>query len=65
MEIIKNYNLMDMDVAAAYLNIQKSTLYQMVMRRQIKVIKMGRLNRFRKCDLDAFIESHTQEAFHG
>lgn len=61
MEIVKNEsNLMDMDTAAAYLNIQKSTLYQLCMRRQIPCAKIGRLNRFRKKDLDSWIEARIQ-----
>jgi hypothetical protein len=39
------------------------------MRRQVKVVKLGKLNRFLKRDLDEFIGSHTQEdvknEFHG
>lgn len=61
MEIVKNNsNLMNMNTAAAYLNIQKSTLYQFCMRRQIPCAKIGRLNRFRKQDLDQWIESKLQ-----
>ena len=52
-----------MDKASEYLGIEKSTLYQITMRRQIPVVKVGRLNRFRIQDLDAWIEDHIQEAF--
>ena len=52
--------LMDMDAAAAYLNIQKSTLYGMCMRRHIIFAKIGKLNRFRKQDLDKWIEARLQ-----
>lgn len=57
-----NGGLWDMDKASKYLGIEKSTLYQITMRRQILVVKVGRLNRFRQKDLDAWIESHVQEA---
>ncbi|MGR3309276.1 MAG: helix-turn-helix domain-containing protein [Candidatus Brocadiales bacterium] len=64
MEIVKN-GLLDMEEAALYLNIKKSTLYQMSMRHQIPVVKIGRLNRFRKVDLDAFINSNIVEKNEG
>lgn len=59
MEIIKGGNggLMDVKGASEYLGIKTSTLYQLCMRRKIPVVKIGRLNRFRKTDLDAFIEN--------
>jgi len=58
-----NYeNLMDMESAAKYLNIKKSSLYQLTMRKQLDVVKIGRLNRFRKADLDNFIDGNTIEA---
>lgn len=65
MELIKadsNGELLDMEGASKYLAIKKSTLYQLVMRCQIPVVKIGRLNRFRKADLDAFIESNVKDA---
>lgn len=65
MELIKNDNLMDMDAAAAYLNIQKSTLYQFCMRRQIPCAKIGKLNRFRKKDLDQWVEARLQGVSNG
>ncbi len=54
--------LMNMTQAAAYLNVKTSTLYGMVMRRQIGVVKIGRLNRFRPQDLEQWIQEHLQEA---
>ena len=54
--------LMDMDQAAEYLNIKKSSLYQRCMRKQITVVKIGRLNKFRKFDLDDFIEQNVVDA---
>lgn len=57
-----NGGLWGMDKASEYLGIEKSTLYQITMRRQIPVVKVGRLNRFRQQDLDAWIETHVQEA---
>lgn len=54
--------LMDMESAAKYLGIKKSALYQLCMRKQITVVKIGRLNRFRKSDLDDFIKRNVVAA---
>lgn len=65
MELIKtgsNGGLLDVSQACEYLNIKKSTLYQMSMRKTVPVVKVGRLVRFRRQDLDAFIERNLQEA---
>lgn len=48
--------------AADFLGIKLSTIYQMCMRRQIPFCKIGRLNRFRRSDLDKWIEGHIQES---
>ncbi len=50
--------LMDMESAAKYLSIKKSSLYQLCMRKQIAIVKIGRLNKFRKADLDDFIRKN-------
>ena len=63
LKIIKNdTSLLDMKQASEYLNIKTSTLYSMCMRKQIPVVKIGKLNRFRRCDLDKWIESHIQDS---
>ena len=54
--------LMDMESAAKYLSIKKSSLYQHCMRKKITVVKIGRLNRFRKSDLNDFISQNIVEA---
>lgn len=54
--------LLGMDEASRLLGIQKSTLYDMTMRRAIPVVKIGRLNRFKLSDLEAFINQNRQEA---
>lgn len=64
-ELNKNTNdegLMDMQSAAKYLSIKKSTLYQLCMRKKITVVKIGRLNKFRKVDLDDFIKQNVVDA---
>ena len=60
----KNYDdgLMDMESAAKYLSIKISSLYQLCMRKQITVTKIGRLNKFRKADLDDFIKQNVVDA---
>ncbi len=57
-----NDGLMDMESTAKYLSIKKSSLYQLCMRKQITVVKIGNLNRFRKSDLDDFISQNVVEA---
>ncbi len=57
-----NDGLMDMESAAEYLSIKKSSLYQLCMRKQIAVVKIGRLNKFRKPDLDDFISQNVVKA---
>jgi excisionase family DNA binding protein len=60
----QNYDegLMGMVSAAKYLCIKKSSLYQICMRKQITVVKIGRLNKFRKADLDDFIKQNVVDA---
>ncbi|GAN35016.1 MAG: helix-turn-helix domain-containing protein [Candidatus Brocadia sp. AMX2] len=54
--------LLGMDEASSLLGIKKSTLYDMVMRRVIPVVKIGKLNRFKLSDLEVFIDRNRQEA---
>ncbi len=62
MRIVENNGLLDMKQAAQYLNLKLSTLYGLCMRREVPVVKIKRLNRFRVSDLDKWIEAHIQEA---
>ncbi len=57
-----NEKLLNMDEASSLLGLKKSTLYQMVMRRKITVCKIGKLNKFRLSDLEAFINQNRCEA---
>ena len=62
MEIVKNDNgLMDVRGAAKYLGVRVSSIYQMTFKKKIRFVKVGRLCRFRKVDLDKFIENNLQE----
>lgn len=54
--------LMGMESAAKYLSIKKSSLYQLCMRKKVSVVKIGRLNKFRKADLDDFIKQNVVDA---
>lgn len=56
--------LLDMEQAARYLNVKVSTLYEWCMRKQISYVKLGKLNRFRRQDLDKFIEERLQGGAH-
>ncbi len=47
--------LMTIDQTARYLSIAKPTLYHWVSGRRIPFVKIGRLVRFRRRDLDRFI----------
>ncbi|WP_347275416.1 helix-turn-helix domain-containing protein [Candidatus Kuenenia sp.] len=55
MEVVKG--LINMEEAANFLGIKKSSLYSLTMRKQLPVCKLGKLNMFRLKDLEAFIES--------
>lgn len=62
LEIVKNdNNLLDMRQASEYLNIKTSTLYALCMKKKIRVVKITRNNRFRRCDLDNFISKNMTE----
>lgn len=54
--------LLDMTQASEFLEIPKSSLYGMVMRKQIAHIKIGRLTRFTVDNLLDFIQKNTVEA---
>ena len=56
-----NDNLLDMRQASEYLNIKTSTLYAMCMKNRIPVVKIGKLNRFRREDLDKFITNNLRD----
>lgn len=54
--------LLTMNEAAAYLGLQKATLYEWCSERKISYTKIGRLTKFDKRYLDKFIEQHTVKA---
>lgn len=54
-------NLLNMDETASLLGLKKSTLYALVMRKQIVHVKLGKLTRFRPEDLQAYINKNLVE----
>ena len=62
--LLSNANLLSNEEAAAYLGVTPRTLevWRCVKRYNIAYIKVGRLVRYKKAALDAFIESRTVEA---
>ncbi len=53
--------LLNMDEASNLLGIKKSTLYVLVMRKQIAHKKLGKLTRFSMCDIQEFINKNHVE----
>jgi excisionase family DNA binding protein len=53
--------LMDMNAAAEYLGISKNTLYEWVVQQKIPHTKVGRLTKFKREDLDAWLEKRTRQ----
>ncbi len=49
------------DELAQYLNVKKSTLYAMVESKEIPCFRFGRLIRFRKEEIDGWVENHRQK----
>lgn len=61
LKINEGAGLMTPQMAADYLQVRLSTIYQWSMRRVLPVCKLGKLNRYRKSDLDAYINSSVIE----
>jgi hypothetical protein len=64
MDILTASDLMTRKAAAAYLGLKESTLasWACVGRYGLPYVRIGRLAKYGKCDLDAFIESRTIRA---
>jgi len=54
--------LLDLQQASAYISVSPSTLDGWAKQRRIPTIRVSRLRKFDRQDLDRFIESHRQEA---
>ena len=62
LKILENSNgLLTPEQAAQYLQVKLSTIYNWSMRRILPVCKLGKLNRYRKSDLDNFISKNMTE----
>ena len=61
LKIVDTNKLMDMNEAASILGIKKSTLYALVMRKQIGHKKLGKLTRFSVNDIQEFINKNHVE----
>ena len=53
--------LMNIEQASEYLGLKKSAVYQMTMRRTIPFIKIGNRLRFKKSQLDSYINNNVVE----
>ena len=58
LKIVENNGLLTPQQAAQYLQVKLSTIYNWSMRRILPVCKLGKLNRYRKSDLDSFISKN-------
>lgn len=61
LKIVENNGLLTPQQAAQYLQVKLSTIYNWSMRRILPVCKLGKLNRYRKSDLDNFISKNMTE----
>ena len=60
-QIQKEKQLLDTKEAAEYLGISKNTLYEWIIQGKVPYIKVGRLVKFRKEDIEAWLKRRTQE----
>ncbi len=60
LKVIESGNLLTPQQAADFLGIKLSTIYSLCMRKAVPFIKIGKLNRFRRQDLDKWIEGKIQ-----
>ncbi len=60
LKVIESGNLLTPQQAADFLGIKLSTIYSLCMRKAVPFVKIGKLNRFRRQDLDKWIESKIQ-----
>ena len=56
-KIPKQKQLLDMNEASEFLGISKSTLYEWVVQKKVPFLKVGRLTKFKKEALDAWLEA--------
>lgn len=61
LKIVEGSGLLTPEQAAQYLQVKLSTIYNWSMRKVLPTCKLGRLNRYRKIDLDNFISKNITE----
>ncbi len=54
-EISKQKQLLDTNEAAEFLGISKNTLYEWVIQKKVPFVKVGRLTKFKKEALEAWL----------
>lgn len=54
--------LMTAEEVAAHLQVSEGTVNQWVKAGRIPVVKVGRLNRFRRADIDAWVDERARDA---
>ncbi|WP_419171983.1 helix-turn-helix domain-containing protein [Halobacteriovorax sp.] len=62
---MSNEDLLTTTEAAKFLATKESHLKKLIFEKKINVVKVGRLNRFRKTDLVDFVNSNLMEAQNG
>ncbi|MFA5394001.1 MAG: helix-turn-helix domain-containing protein [Candidatus Ratteibacteria bacterium] len=60
-QIPKQKLLLDTTETSEFLGIKKNTLYEWIVQKKIPHLKVGRLVKFRKTDLEAWLEKRSQE----
>lgn len=60
-KISNQKQLLDTKEAAELLGISRNTLYEWVVQRKVPYVKVGRLTKFRREDLEAWLKKRTQE----
>jgi excisionase family DNA binding protein len=60
-----NDALMTAEEVAEHLRVSEGTINQWVKAGRIPVVKVGKLNRFRRSDIEAWVESNSKPAENG
>jgi excisionase family DNA binding protein len=60
-QITKQKLLLDTTEASEFLGIKKNTLYEWIVQKKIPHLKVGRLVKFRKAELETWLEKRSQE----
>ena len=55
LKIVEGSGLLTVQEAAGYLKVSKDTIYHWTFKGMLPVVKLGRLSRYRRSDLDEFI----------